>query len=111
MLFLNLALKYKDTNDYYWPDLESRENRYVTDDETGWASPEGRVSEALGTRGPFGFGDAIRLDKSKVNSFLYSDAECQLTIGSSILRFNEDHIFSVAEKSFAKADFIGLFLL
>ena len=62
------ALKYEDTNDYYWADINKADTALSTNDDTGWGNKDGKVNELAGTRGPFGFGDAIHLKDDKVKS-------------------------------------------
>ena len=59
-----LAIKYEDTNDYYWHLIS--DNRPNTKDETKFAKPIGKELPDNITRGPFGFGDAIQLSENKV---------------------------------------------
>ena len=53
------AVKYEDTNDYHWPLISEK-------DDTAFAGKDGKVEPLNGTRGPFGFGDAVQLNDDKV---------------------------------------------
>ena len=53
------STKYKDTNDYYWPLLSTK-------DDTAYVNAEKKALAVPDTRGPFGFGDAVQLKDDKV---------------------------------------------
>ena len=53
------AVKYEDTNDYYWPLISTK-------DDTAYVSAEKKALALPDTRGPFGFGDAVQLKENKV---------------------------------------------
>jgi len=52
------SVKYEDTNDYHWPLISEK-------DDTAFADKDGKVEPLNGTRGPFGFGDAVQLNDDK----------------------------------------------
>ena len=54
-----LAIKYEDTNDYYWPLISTK-------DETSYVGPIGFKLPEPDSRGPFGFGDAVQMSEDKV---------------------------------------------
>ena len=54
-----LAIKYEDTNDYYWPLISTK-------DETSYLGPIGFKLPEPDSRGPFGFGDAVQMSEDKV---------------------------------------------
>ena len=58
------AVKYEDTNDYYWPLLSTK-------DDTAYVTAESKALAIPDTRGPFGFGDAVQLKENKVRTHFH----------------------------------------